>query len=203
MGDPLYKLNDAIYLEESATLGFLESYRVDGIEYDTESGQWLYLAVIRMNGPETDTVIDSYNLRKIQRLRFGENKITDICGALDLAIAKLQANLTQLTLKLDLVGESEIKSESPKFSIDDVVYLRESAILSFIEQFTISNIRLDNSTLNWHYQVTRIDANQRLLRDTWFEEDELLVLSQALDLAILRLTHRLQELTAMKESMCS
>jgi len=94
--NPVYCVGDAVYLRESAIAGFLESYRIDGIQYDNSLKQWTYHAIIRQGGPENSTIIDSYNLHAISNLWFREDELAQLCDALDLAINKLQLDLNRL-----------------------------------------------------------------------------------------------------------
>ena len=95
-GNPVYCVGDAVYLRESAVAGFLESYRVDGVQFDNTLKQWTYHVIIRQGGPENSTIIDSYNLHAISNLWFRQDELVPLCDALDLAINKARADLTRL-----------------------------------------------------------------------------------------------------------
>jgi hypothetical protein len=95
---PIYSITDIIYLRESAVLGFIESYRVDGIKYDNETGQWIYQIAIRSRGPSVSTVIDHNDLREHHEiLMFREDELVTFCEALELAIQNTTERLNYLT----------------------------------------------------------------------------------------------------------
>jgi len=95
-GNPVFCVGDAVYLRESAIAGFLESYRIDGVQFDNQTKQWAYHVIIRQGGPENSTIIDSYNLHAISNLWFRQDELVVLCDALDLAINKMQTDLNRL-----------------------------------------------------------------------------------------------------------
>ena len=93
---PLYAINDIIYLIESAKLGFIESYRITGIEFNTNYSIWSYKCAISHKGPEPYTVIDKYNLRRSETLEFTENQLCSAKSAIELAIINTKQRLRYL-----------------------------------------------------------------------------------------------------------
>ncbi|MBD3407192.1 MAG: hypothetical protein GF411_13820 [Candidatus Lokiarchaeota archaeon] len=205
MKAPRFKVNDAVYLSESATMGRLESYRIDGVRYNQRLQDWIYSCVITMKGPETDTVIDNYNLKKSSVLEFKESTLSTLCEALDKAIPTLHHEINLLNIRRNVMSgvQETTNTDNPfLYETGDEVYLRESAILGFIERFTVGNIKQDLSTKNWLYQITRPDVDSKYFSTLWFRSDEIVKLDEALELAINNYQTKINELTSLRESMC-
>lgn len=94
---PRFHIGDAVYLRESALLGFVESYKIDGVEFNTRANQWAYKIVIRQRGPSTNTIIDRVDLsEKLRHITFFEAELIEYCEALDLAIQNTEERLARL-----------------------------------------------------------------------------------------------------------
>lgn len=93
---PKYAIDEVIYLRESAMLGFIESYKIDGIEFDNRIKQWIYKIQIRQRGPSPNTIIDRADLRHFEVLRFREDELMTFCDAIDIAISKAEERLSRL-----------------------------------------------------------------------------------------------------------
>jgi hypothetical protein len=198
--NPTYKVNDVIYLRDSAMIGRLEAYRVDRVKYDIKYG-WLYCAVIHMGGPETDTVIDHYNLKHVSSLWFRESDLIPVCDAATMAIDTLRHRLNSLNARRDLIGKRE-PSDKPSLEPGMPVYIRESAAIGFIERVYITNIMQDNLTRAWVYQITRPGINVEFQKDLWYRDDELVDDMAAVNLAIDYVTTELGQLLIMQETVC-
>lgn len=105
---------------------------------------------------------------------------------------------------------------TPKYNVDDVVYIRASAKIGFLESYRISGITQARKN-KWSYQVKFVpySGNTATLGDAitatgklvvgeiYFAEEELLTLCEALDLQIENLNRRLAAAIAMRTSQCS
>lgn len=94
--NPAYSSGDVVYLRESAALGFIESYQIDGIYYDNTNRQWIYTIDVRHRGPAPSTTIDRVDLRNRERLRFREDELVGFCEAIQLAIDETENRLSKL-----------------------------------------------------------------------------------------------------------
>lgn len=80
---PAYAVGDTVYLMESATIGNLESYKVDGILWDDRTSQWSYVINLKRSG----TTVGQENALGFgvrpdrYTLLFREEELLDFCGA--------------------------------------------------------------------------------------------------------------------------
>lgn len=102
--------------------------------------------------------------------------------------------------------------DAPRWSVNDTAYLRESAIIGFLEGYKITNIRFDPQWDRWLYEVaikhrgtepnSVIDMyNLRSQETLTFGENDLVDQTEALDLAIINTEQRLRELTIKRASI--
>jgi hypothetical protein len=98
--NPMYKKDDVVYLKESAMIGFVESYKINGIRLDSRLNKWVYEINISHRGPETSTMIDMVNLRSNEKLSFYEDELTDFCDAVQLAYTHAQERVAFLQAQL-------------------------------------------------------------------------------------------------------
>jgi len=103
--------------------------------------------------------------------------------------------------------------DKPIFDINDVVYLRESAVAGFIERYQISSIRYDNSSSQWVYAIdikqrgpahsTVLDRVDLTARSTLeFRQSELLTFCEAMEIAIIESEKRLERLRITYSQRC-
>jgi len=96
-------------------------------------------------------------------------------------------------------------ADAPLWSVDDIVYLRESAVIGFIESYKVTGIRFDQQWNRWIYEIaikhrgtepsSVIDMyNLRHKEVLSLGENDLIDLASALDLAIVNTEQRLTEL---------
>lgn len=94
---------------------------------------------------------------------------------------------------------------APRWSVNDMIYLRESAMIGFIEGYQVTNIQFDPKWNRWLYEVvikhrgtepnSVIDMyNLRSNEKLTFGENDLISQEEALDLAIINTEQRLREL---------
>lgn len=96
----LYNVGDIVYLSESSKLGFLESYKVDGVRQNA-SGIWFYKIVVPSRPGDSFTFGDRNRLSRGYDFELCEDELTTLCDALDNAITKTQENLNLLIAKRD------------------------------------------------------------------------------------------------------
>jgi len=103
---PKFSIDDTIYLRESAMLGFIESYKITGMHYETSSGQWIYHIAIKPRRESFTTVMDMYQLVNKEELLLREDELVTFCEAVNLAIIETQRRLNQLlTMKSEKCQE--------------------------------------------------------------------------------------------------
>lgn len=105
-----------------------------------------------------------------------------------------------------------ITMSNPIYKHGDVIYLRESAMLGFLESYEISGIEFNPGSNQWVYKIsvrykhpasTSIDANQlQPVRQLYFREAELINLCEALDIAITETENRLTKLKDVRNAQC-
>jgi len=102
---------------------------------------------------------------------------------------------------------------SPQYSVGDIVYLRKSANVGFIEAYKVDGVRQDSSGI-WFYKIEipaqpgtdRTFGDRISLRNgVVFElaEHELCTYCEALNIAIAAVRNNLNTLTALWEQHCS
>ena len=95
--------------------------------------------------------------------------------------------------------------EAPRWSVNDVAYLRESAIIGFLEGYRITNLRWDPQFSRWIYEAaikhrgtepnSVIDMhNLRRQEVLVLGQNDLVDQSEALDLAIINTEESLRYL---------
>jgi len=102
--------------------------------------------------------------------------------------------------------------EAPRWSVNDVAYLRESALIGFLEGYKITNIKWDPQWGRWLYEVvvrhrgteptSVIDQyNLRTQETLTLGENDLVDQLEALDLAIINTEQRLRQLQNKKAAL--
>lgn len=105
---------------------------------------------------------------------------------------------------------------SPKYVVDDVVYLAESAKIGAIESYRVSGVRQD-ATGEWLYKLSvpprppinittigdRITPHRSVSVDWEVSESELATYCEVLDIAISVLQANLDNLKAKRTAHCS
>jgi len=97
---PLYKINDVVYLRESAALGFLEAVRISGISKINSS--WLYTVHAGRMGAIAPTHFgDRISMTQGNILNFTEDEFVSEYDAMALSQANLQRQLDKIKLQKD------------------------------------------------------------------------------------------------------
>ncbi len=80
---PVYSIGDVVYIVESAKIGNLESYKVDGILWDDRSTQWAYVINLKRSGsPVGQENALGFGVRPDRyTILFREEEIVDFCSA--------------------------------------------------------------------------------------------------------------------------
>ena len=96
---PTWNINDTVYLEASAKLGFLESYLIYSIHKTTYG--WVYQINVTQKLPADRTVGDSLDLKQstsgsTKYMYFKESELISFREALDIAILNLDSRSTKL-----------------------------------------------------------------------------------------------------------
>jgi hypothetical protein len=88
---PRFGYNEFVYLRESAeVLGRLEGFRIDGIEWNTDLNQWVYVFTITPRPGKHMTVGDRGDMTYNQIIKYPEVDLCKICEALPLAVSFLE-----------------------------------------------------------------------------------------------------------------
>jgi hypothetical protein len=90
---PAYSIGDVVYLESSARIGFLESYKVSNIARVRNS--WLYTIDVAQKPPAEPTVMAYVDLKQTRTLYFDERELISFESALLLVKASLERKLNE------------------------------------------------------------------------------------------------------------
>jgi len=93
---PTYGIGNIVYIRESAALGFLEAYAVEGVEY-TSDGSPLYTLVSSLRAPNVaQTMGDRVTGQRLLPVKFLEHDLILYCDALELASISLRSQLDSI-----------------------------------------------------------------------------------------------------------
>jgi hypothetical protein len=97
---PRFGHNEFVYLRESAeVLGRLEGFRIDGIEWNADLNQWVYVFTITPRPGKHMTVGDRGDMTYNQIIRYPEIDLCKICEALPLVVNFLGRAVARATLR--------------------------------------------------------------------------------------------------------
>ncbi len=91
---PAWGINDLVYLDTSARVGFLESYRVSNVV--RSRGRWLYTIGVKEKPPAETTLGGMVDLKRSTDLWFDESELVGFHEALLLAQHSLQLKLNKI-----------------------------------------------------------------------------------------------------------
>ena len=97
---PGYSISDVVYLRASAALGYLESYRVDGIVYDEITSAWKYRIDITAAQGAGFTVGHTNDLRAERILYFTESELMTGCDAMTLVETNFTSRLARIQAQM-------------------------------------------------------------------------------------------------------
>lgn len=102
---PRWNIGDLVYIQASAKLGFLESYKVDSLRKIATG--WVYTIDITQKPPAETTISDSVDLKQdrcggpLRHLYFNESELITMQEALILAINNLEIRKNKLQATYD------------------------------------------------------------------------------------------------------
>lgn len=148
---PLYKINDVVYLKESAALGFLEAVRISGVT--KTSTTWLYTVYAgRMGAIAPSHFGDRKSMTEANFLNFTEDEFVTECEALTLTQANLQNQLD----KVKSQKESKYPNGCP------------TVVSSTTESTTATSSSVDS---NEHY-ISNVAPSGAKVGDLWFNTND-------------------------------
>lgn len=213
---PFYKINDIVYLSESAHLGELDAFKIGAI-HQAQPGRWVYQIFIEKRPPDTQTVEDRDDLRFTRQLFYEEAELLTLCEAVDTALANMQFRMNKtLDLLAGLCGGTfpapVVKQGDSKFSIGDVIFIKASANKGFLEHYKVTDIHKQPSVAEYVYELdihgtakvttNALVLNKPLFRQLFFREPELIDQCEALNTVVIALERKVLRLLAIKEAFC-
>ena len=96
---PKWEMNQQVYLEASARIGFLEAYKISNIIRNR--GRWLYSIDVHQKTPSETTVSDYNDLKTASTLWFDESELIGLHDALLLAKNALDLKLNKINQLLN------------------------------------------------------------------------------------------------------
>ena len=98
---PVYSIDDIVYLRASAAIGFLESYKITGLQFDTTRNKWIYRIGLSYNitgAPITigDNITLKGNTHEDKVLLFIEDELIDFCEAARTVESTLEQRLLRI-----------------------------------------------------------------------------------------------------------
>lgn len=214
---PKYRIGDVVHSVESASLGELDAFKIGAI-HQKSPGIWVYQFYIEKRPPDQQTVEDRIDLRYNQNLFFEETELTDVCTAVNLAITNVQARINRLGFQLDNCGTDAnppVPAGAARFNLEDVVYLKASADIGFLETHKVIEIHRAPSAAEYIYRLdtdgakipTNVLRNESAVKWEWpvlyFRERELVSQCEALSLALEALERKMSRLLSIRLSLCT
>lgn len=211
---PLYKINQVVYLNESAYLGELEAYKIGAIQ-QAQAGRWVYQIFIEKRPPDAQTAEDRVDLRFPREMFFDEAELLTLCDAVNIALHNVQFRINRNMNFLSNCGEGSVGSTpipkgDARFNIGDDVFIKASAELGFAEVYKVTNIHKRPDVAEFTYEldihgtskVTGLSLNLTKFRQLFFREPELINKCEALNIALVALERKIAHLLAIKEAFC-
>jgi hypothetical protein len=94
MSAPKWQIDDLVYLEASARIGFLEAYKVSNVV--NSRGRWIYTINVEQKPPAEPTIGDFIDIKKNRMLWFDESELIDFHEALLLVKHSLELKLNKV-----------------------------------------------------------------------------------------------------------
>ena len=214
---PKYRIGDVVHSIESASLGELDAYKIGSI-HQKSPGVWVYQIYIEKRPPDQQTVEDRIDLRYNANLFYEETELVDLCTAVNLAINNVQARINRIFLMLGNCGTDEpipsVPQGDARFNLRDVVWIKASADLGFIETHKVIEIHRAPGTAEYIYRLDTDGAtiptnplrNAAAVKWEWpvlyFRERELVSQCEALNMVMAALERKISRLLAIKLVLC-
>lgn len=211
---PTYNIGDVVYSVESAALGELDAYRIGSI-HQKAPGFWVYQIYINKRPPDQQTVEDRIDLRTTSNLFFEESDLTGLCGAVHLAVLNVQSRINNIFLKLQNCGTGADPIGVPRFDLNNVVHIKASAEIGFLETHKVIEIHRAPDTAEYIYRLdtdgAKIATNPLFSvsapKSEWpvlyFRERELISECEALNIVMAALERKIARLLAIKLALCT
>ena len=98
--NPIFNVDDVVYLRESAALGFLEALKIGEIRSSADNYVWLYGIAAKTSGVQVPAQFgDRINLAPEATLYFTEEELVTVCDALTLSEENLKRQLASIQLQ--------------------------------------------------------------------------------------------------------
>lgn len=225
MAIPKYKINDLVYLNTSAQTGRLESYKISSI-HDKGLGKYIYQFIIHQHPFAEATVADRINLKTTSEMFYTEDELLTGCEAMAIALNALDNQFSRVALRRDACGTTDAEELvtrrtptevlSPRFTVDDIVWIRQSAKIGFMEFYKITNVNRVPNSRHWKYELNirgdlrdrdfygnlTLGFNKTNTQRLIFNESELITECEAIDLAIAYLNRKISDMAADYAAVC-
>lgn len=98
---PIYLIDDVVYLRASAAIGFLESYKISNIQFNSGRNSWIYVIGLNYNVTGAPiTIGDNITLKggshEDKILYFTENELINFCEAAAMVESVLENRLARI-----------------------------------------------------------------------------------------------------------
>lgn len=236
---PKFGINEVVYVRESAIRGFVEPIAIAAIRYEPNINSYVYSFLknkILSNLIIQDGKVIVQRMRpakpqEISPIEVREEELITICEALEIQVRYLENQLELANAEFervcnsvgsdlpeandpDIIDNFIISPQEPRFGINDVVYLIETAqSVGRLEKVRIDAVEFDVSLQKWvytsHFQQKpgenmtvgdRIDLKESVvLRHT---EDDLVTVCEAIPIRIDFLEQSLLRSTNLRDSVC-
>ena len=213
---PFYKINDIVYLAESANLGELDAFKIGAI-HQANPGRWVYQIFIEKRPPDSQTVEDRDDLRFPRQMFYEEAELLTLCQAVDTALHNLQHRMNNmLSRQAELCGPTfpgpVVPKGDSKFNIGDVIFIKASANKGFLEHYKVTDIHKQPSITEYTYELdihgtaavttNALVLNKPLFRQLFFRESELIDQCEALNTVVVALERKVLRMLSIKETFC-
>lgn len=240
IGAPKFGINEIVYARESATKGFIEPLTVARIAFNRARNLFEYRfrqGRVSANIAIVDGVIQEIPVRAARNeelipVILLEDKILTFCEAIGLVESFLTNELSAAEDEQEIVCGTNVEDPfqpepgpaqdagfvtrplEPKFSINEIVYLDESAQgVGRLEKMRIDDIRWDEETGKWRYTAyfnqkpgenatvgDRVDLRRNVVVEKL--ESELITLCEAIRFRVQFLTRTLNKVTNKRVARC-
>jgi hypothetical protein len=98
---PRFGFNQVVYLKDTAlSVGRLEAYRIDGMYYNNNINQWVYVFYLKKTPSGGNIMVgDRDNLKRTINLEYPESELLLVCEALPLVVSFLRTALNRAVTK--------------------------------------------------------------------------------------------------------
>lgn len=102
ISSPNWSVGDFVYLRETAeSVGRLERFRIDNIEFNNKTGEWVYVFFIKQKPGAVSTVVDRNDLKNNIIISKSESELIDFCDAMAIRILYLNKSLDTVNRRIE------------------------------------------------------------------------------------------------------